>query len=102
MAQTAQRLGLNLPHPLPGDVEFLTDLLQRMGLAVLKAKAQPQDLLLPGRQAGHGLFQLLPQQIGRRRLQGLRRLIVLNEVPQVAVILLADRRLQGDRVLGDL
>lgn len=41
MAQAAQRLALDLPDPLAGQAELLSDLLQRVGPAVVQAEAQP-------------------------------------------------------------
>ena len=38
----------------------------------------------------------------RRRVRRRERLVVGDEVPEVAVLFLADRRLEGDRLLRDL
>ena len=51
VAQLAQRLCFDLPHPFPGHVELLAQLFQRAGTAILQTKAQGDDPLLPGRQA---------------------------------------------------
>ena len=40
MAELAERLGFNLANTLSGDVEFLADLLQRTGSAVVEAEAE--------------------------------------------------------------
>ena len=45
--QLPQSLGLDLPDPLPGDVERLSDLLQSPGMAVLQAEPQHDNLPLP-------------------------------------------------------
>ena len=94
MAQLAQSLRLNLADALACDVKFFPDFLQRMHAAVRQAVAQAQHALLPRRERLQHARQLLAQHgIGRgvRRLLGL---VVLNEVAEVAVILLADRRLE--------
>src|SRR5262252_377969 len=46
MAELAQRLRLDLPDPLAGDVEGAADLLERVLGAVADAEAHLQDLLL--------------------------------------------------------
>ena len=73
-----------------------------MGAAVLQAEAEPQDLALTGAEGLHDLVELLAQHIIGRGLSGLGHLAVGDEVPQVAVILLAHGGLQRDGVLGDL
>ena len=40
VAQLTQRFGFDLPHPLPGDVELLPQLLQSAGPAVLQPEPQ--------------------------------------------------------------
>ena len=49
VAQLGQRLGLDLADPLAGDAELLAHLLERAGLAVVEAEAQPHDLPARGR-----------------------------------------------------
>jgi hypothetical protein len=49
-AQLLERLILDLADPLPADLELLTDLSQRMLVAVTKSKPELQDQLLTRRQ----------------------------------------------------
>src|SRR5471032_631529 len=102
MPQLAQRLGLDLPDALAGDFEVLADLFQRVVGLLADAEAHAQDLLFARRQRRQHFAGLLGQvhvddRIGRRG-DGL----VLDEVAQVAVLFLADGRLEADGLLGDL
>src|SRR5690242_20460475 len=94
--QLAQRLRLDLADALAGHLEVLTDLLERVVALLADAEPHPEDLLLARRERGEHLPRLLRQVhvddgVGR----GDERL-VLDEVPEVAVLLLADGRLEGD------
>ena len=102
MAQLAQRLGLDLADALARDVKFLADLLERMRLAVDQTEAHAKHLLLARCERGEDLLELLAQKRVGRLLRGLRGLVVLNEIAQMAVLFLADRRLERDRLLRDL
>src|SRR5438034_7454383 len=100
--ELAQRLGLDLPDPLTGDREVLPDFLQRVLTTVGEAEPEPQHLLLARREGVEDLVRLLPEREADDRLDGRDDLLVLDEVAQVAVLLLADRRLQRDGLLRDL
>ena len=102
MAQLAQGLGFDLADPLARDVELLADLLERVRLAVDQTKAHAQHLLLPRRQRGQDFLELLAQQGIGGLLRRLRRLVVLDEVAEMAVFLLADGRFERDGLLRDL
>ena len=102
MAQLAQGLGFDLADPLARDVELLADLLERVRLAVDQTKAHAQHLLLPRRQRGQDFLELLAQQGIGGLLRRLRRLVVLDEVAEMAVFLLADGRFERDGLLRNL
>ena len=102
MTQLSEGLGLDLADALPGDVELLSHLFQGTGPSVLDAEAQLEHLLLPGGQGGEHIHQLLLQQGEGGGLGGLAGILVGDEVPQVAVLLLPDGGLQRDGLLGDL
>src|SRR6266545_4469375 len=102
VTELAQRLGLDLPDALAGDGEVLADLLERVLAAVGQAEAQAQHLLLARRQRVEDLVGLLAQRQADDRLHRRHDLLVLDEIAEVAVFLLADRRLQRDRLLRDL
>ena len=71
MPQFAQGLCLNLPDPLPGDIELFADFLEGPGPAVFEAEAEKKDLPLPLSQGVEDFIQLLLQKsegsrIGRK------------------------------------
>src|SRR5439155_5937372 len=102
MAQLAERLGLDLPDALPRDREVLPDLFQRVVGILADPKALAQHALLARREGLQRVVDLALQIIADGRVQRRDGLLVLDEVPQVAVFLFADGRLQRDRLLGDL
>src|SRR5262249_13554351 len=102
VAQLAQGLGLDLADPLPRHPELLAHLLQGPPPPVLQPEPHPEDLPLPHAPGPQAVLHLLPQLLPARRLRRRRRLVVLDEVAEIAVLLLPDRHLQGDRVLADL
>src|SRR6266545_2914916 len=97
-----QRLRLDLPDPLARDLEILADLLERVVALLADAEAHPEHLLLARGERGEHLPGLLGQvhvddRVGRRDER-----LVLDEVAEVAVLLLADGGLEADRLLRDL
>src|SRR3990172_11192840 len=97
MAQLAQGLGLDLPDALARDPELASDLFQGPRPAVVEPEAQLQNLALTRTQRLQHTLQLLLEHRERRGLCGSERVTILDEVPEVAVLFLADRRLQRDR-----
>src|SRR5262249_19756979 len=102
MLEVPHGLGLDLADPLAGHLEDPADLFERIGVAVAEAVAELDDLALA---VGEGLEDrvdlLLEHLLGRgvdRALGGL----VLDEVAEVAVLALADRPVERDRVPADL
>lgn len=55
MLKLTHGLGLDLPHPLAGDVEPEADLLQGVGTPVAQTVPEVYDLLLPKRQGAEDL-----------------------------------------------
>src|SRR5690606_8199433 len=102
VAQLAQRLGLDLPDALAGDLEVLADLLE--GVVGLLADTEPhaQHLLLARGQGGEHLAGLFGQVDRDDRVRRRGDALVLDEVAQLRVLLLTDGRLERDRLLGDL
>jgi hypothetical protein len=100
VAELAERLRLDLTDALAGDLEALTDLLESVLGAVADAEAHLDDALLAGRerlQEGLRLLLEVDDVLGRGH-----RGAVLDEVLQMRVFLLPDRRLERDRLLRDL
>ena len=102
MAQLAQRLRLDLADPLAGDVELLADLLEGPGTPVLQAEPELQHPPLAAGQRVQHRLHLLLEQLVRGGLGRGQRAAVLDEVAEVGVLLLTDRRLERDRLLRDL
>src|SRR5690606_31902838 len=102
MPQFAKRLRLDLADALPGDAEHLADFLQRPGPPVIEAEAQAQHVFLPFRQRIQHVFQLLLEQLVGGGVGGGQRVLVFDEIAEVGVVLLPDRRFQRHRLLGDL
>src|SRR5476651_1615382 len=84
-------------HARPAGV---LELSQRLGLDLPDAHAQ--HALLARRQGSKNTRRALAQVALDRRLERDHRVLVLDEIAQVAVLLVADRRLEADRLLGDL
>src|SRR5574342_409466 len=102
VAQLAQRLGLDLADALAGHLEVLPHLLQGVIGLLADAEAHAQHLLLARGERGQHLPRLLGQVHVDDGVGGADDGLVLDEVAQVAVLLLADGGLQGDGLLGDL
>src|SRR5262245_4367565 len=102
MTELAQRLRLDLAYPLAGHGEILPDLFERVLAAVRESKAQAEHLFFPRRQRVEDLVGLLAQGESDDRLDRRDDLLVLDEIAQMTVLFLADRRLERDRLLGDL
>src|SRR3984893_5203963 len=98
----AERLGLDLPDSFAGYRELLSDLFQGMITIYPDAKAHPQDALLARRQAGQHLGRGLTQIGLDRGIEWRNCGLVLDEIAQAAVLLLAYRHIKAERLLGDL
>src|SRR5215210_4317901 len=88
---------LYLADALPGDVEALADLLQRLGLAASEAEAVLEHHPLPLGEAVEGLAHPGLQEGGLRQVVGALGLFVGDKVPKLRGVVLADRGLQRDR-----
>src|SRR5438105_2768010 len=102
MPKLPEGLGLDLADALARDGEVLTDLLERVLTAVREPEPESQHLFLPGCEGVEDAVGLFAKAEADDRLDRRDHLLVLNEVAQVAVLLLADRCLEGDRLLGNL
>src|SRR5690606_12138760 len=102
VTQLAQRLRLDLADALAGDLEVLTDLLEGVVGLLADAEAHAEHLLLARRERGEDLARLIGQVHRDHALARRDDALVLDEVAEVRVFLLADRGLERDRLLGDL
>src|SRR4051794_12193259 len=89
--ELAQRLGFDLADALACHVELLADLFQRVVGVHADAEAHPQHALLARGQAGQDPGGRLAQVRLDRGIQRDDRRLVLDEVAEVAVLLVADR-----------
>src|SRR6266853_2282339 len=102
MPQLAQRFCFNLPYAFARDRERLPDFLERVLAAVVQTKPHLNDFFLARRQRLQHRRSLFLQievnhRIGRRNYS-----FVFDEVAQVRIFFLANRRLKGDRLLRNL
>ncbi len=102
MLQLAQRLRLDLADALAGDAELLADLFQRVVGVHADAEAHAQHALLAGREAGKHPRRRLAQVRLDGGVDRQHRVLVLDEIAEIAILLVADRRLEADGLLGDL
>ena len=102
MPQLRKRLALDLADALAGDTELAAHLLQRARMTVLQAETEADNLALALGQALQHLGQLLLQHRERGGIGGHHGGIVLDEVAELGVLLLADGGLKAHRLLGDL
>src|SRR5712692_9139937 len=99
MLELAQRLGLDLANALAGHRELLADLLQRVVGVHADAEAHPQHALLARRQRGQDTRRRLAQIGLDRGVERQHRVLVLDEIAEMRILLVADRRLEADRLL---
>src|SRR5215510_7300025 len=102
VAQLAHGLGLDLAHALARHAEDATDLFQGVGIAVADAVAQLDDLALAEGERVEHLVDALAQHLVPGGLHRALDRLVLDEVAEIAVVGVADRPVERDRVLGDL
>src|SRR3989338_3948190 len=102
VAQLAQRLGFDLADPLAGHIELLADFLEGVVGVHVDAEPHAQHLGFAGGEpsqdfAGRFLEAFHRGDVYRRLHAG-----VFDEVSQVRIFVVTDRRFHGDRLLGDL
>src|SRR4029079_19104609 len=101
MAELPQRLRLDLPDALARHVEARPDLFERMVGTLADPEAQAEDLLLARGERRQHAPGLIAQVDRDTRLDLRQHALVLDEVAEVAVLVLADRRLERDRLAAD-
>ena len=100
MLELAQRLGLDLANTLARDRELLADLLQRVIGIHADPEAHAQHPLLARRERGQHLCRGLAQVGLDRRVNREDRVLVLDEIAEVRILLVADRRFERERLLS--
>src|SRR5215213_10600242 len=101
VAKPAQRLLLDLPHPLAGDAQKAPDFLQRHRLGSVQPEVETQDLglaLLQGRED-------LLDRLGQRVLEGLgvgTGILGIGQVVEELVVFTgSERSVEREMILGD-
>src|SRR6185437_13319984 len=102
VAELAERLRLDLADALAGHLEVLADLLEGVVALLADAEAHAEHLLLARRQGLEHLPRLLGEVHVDHRLGRREDALVLDEVAEMRILLLADGRLEADGLLGDL
>src|SRR5919198_945192 len=95
-----KRVVLDLPDALPRDVERAPDLLKSTRSAACEAKTHLNYLTLALRQRRERTMNVLLAQVLGGQLERRLGRLVLDEVAQLGLLLVADRLLQRDRLLA--
>src|SRR5689334_20125240 len=97
-AQLAERLRLDLTNALAGEREALADLFERVVARLVDAEPHAEDLLLARRERLQELARLVVEAHLRIRLVGRKRGVVGDELADVRFAVVADGRLEADRL----
>src|SRR5690606_4324674 len=97
-----QRLGLDLADTLARDRELLADFLERVIGVHADAEAHAQHAFLARGEAGEDAGDRFLEVRLDRSVDRNDGVLVLDEIAEVAVFLVTDRRFEADRLLGDL
>src|SRR4249919_4081209 len=95
-----QRVVLDLADALAGDPERAPHLLEGAGLLALQAEAKLDQLALALGQRVERAIDVLAAERRGGRVERRDGLLVLDEVAELGLLLLADRLLEADRELG--
>src|SRR5262245_40999417 len=101
MLQLADRLGLDLPHPLARHLEYPPPLPERVGVPVSQSVSQLDDLALSVGEGLEDMIDLILEHLLRCRIDRAVGGVVLDEFAEVAVFALPDRPVEADGVPRD-
>src|ERR1700690_3012903 len=102
VAQLAEGLGFDLADAFAGHFEVLSHLFEGVVALLADSEAHSQHLLFARRQRLQHLSRLFGKVHVDHRFGRRNNALVLDEVTQVRIFLLADRSLETDRLLGNL
>src|SRR5215472_9855028 len=102
VAELAQGFRFDLANALASHLEILPDLFQRVVALFSDAKAHSEDLLLARRERLENLPSLFREVHVDHRFRGGNDALVLDEIAEMRIFLLADWGLEADGLLGDL
>src|SRR5687768_8668908 len=96
--QLPQRLGFDLPDALAGDIEFLTDFLERVLALAADTEPQADDLLFFRRESLQDVRRLVPHVRVDNGIHRRAHPAVLDEVAERRLAVAANRRLERNRI----
>src|SRR5436305_14660499 len=99
MPQFTQGLGFNLPYAFASNAVLFADLLQCALIAIHQTIAQFQNLALAFIQAIEDFSELASEQIEAGDFARIIGRFILEEISEVRLVSVAERRLHGDRLL---
>src|SRR6478752_1095543 len=100
--QLGNRFGFNLPHAFAGDLEDAADFLERVGISVGQTVAEADDFpFTEGESLQQFLDPLAEEAVVGQFVRGFGTL-VLTELAKAAVIALANRAVEANRVPADI
>src|SRR5713101_3520372 len=102
LTQLAQCLGLDLTDSLARDSKLFADFLERVVGLLTDSEAHPEYLLFARRERCQNFACLLAEVALDRSLYRRGRELILDEVAQRTLFLVADRRLERNRLFDDL
>ena len=101
VSQLAKCLCLDLTNPLSGYSKDLPTSSRVLGLPSSKPNLYSRTFASPRCQCAKRLPELLNEHLVRSRIDRCRRVLILDEVAETAVLLFSDRCLERDSVLCD-
>src|SRR5688500_8803021 len=102
MLELADRLGLDLPHPLPRHLKDPPHFLQGVRVTVPQSVPQPDDLTLSVGERLQQVIDLLAAPPLRGRDQRALAAAVLDDLAEATVLALPDWPVQADRLPADV
>ncbi len=102
MHQLTHRFAFDLANPLAGHVELFAQLLERVVRRRVDSEAHPQDLRFARRQRVERFVDRGPHVRVNSRVRGRCRARIFDHVAERRVGIFANRRLERNRLPGDL
>src|SRR5262249_34935750 len=102
MPQPPQRFFFKLADSFAAQPEFIRNFLKRMRFAAAQPEAQTQDMALARGEFAQHFFNRLLKKMLCRRLDGARRVLILNEITEFAVAVVTNWAFQRDGVLAGI
>ncbi len=101
MTQLTQRLRFDLTDTFAGYVELFTHFFQRVVGVHIDTETHTQHFRFTRGETGQHVVRRRTQAFGGRGVQRQLEGGILDEIPQMRIFIVADRRFHGDRLFGD-